>query len=109
MDTGDVDDWLARRHLNLQFTGSNTGGTTWSTRMMASSELHIYSGQLSLSSNELAPTSTGWLKILRPAGESGYSSHSPEVATWRNYSTMHRSCTSVARYLKCFLVTELSL
>ena len=29
---GAVAEWLARRLLNLLFTGSNTGGATWSTR-----------------------------------------------------------------------------
>ena len=27
-----VAEWFARRLLNLFFTGSNTGGATWSTR-----------------------------------------------------------------------------
>ena len=27
-----VAEWLARRLMNLLFTGSNTGGATWSTR-----------------------------------------------------------------------------
>ena len=35
-----VAEWLARRLLNLQFTGSNTGGATWSTRNNLEQVIH---------------------------------------------------------------------
>ena len=105
--------WLAHRLLNLQFTGSNTGGAT--RRVIALSKLvtHNYSGQLSLSYSRgrSISTSFGWgLKVLRTtAGRLDapwnvcslranlVSSHSTDVAAWRSYSAKRHTCTYVTQ------------
>ena len=119
--------WL----LNLQFTGSNTGGATWSTRLTLSTLItHYYSGhELSLSSFRCRKISTsfGWGAVkslsygcralgcsaerMQPMYRRTWLVYTRQRSYWRhNYSVQAsylHSCRELA--VKCSLVTELSL
>jgi len=115
--------YLAYRRLDLQVAGSNPDGETFSARNNLEHVIHMYIKAnykpFFFGVDKLAPASRLGLKssaILQGAWIAARNackwqailvcSYSPDVTTWRNYSTERHTCVSITNVKQALVFVE---